>query len=68
MVLFMARPTTRSGSRNAQFRKRVPLPITRGKHVSLSLPPETDGDKPLLAAAVSTGVVLTLRVVERRGS
>ena len=47
MVLMTSRPTTRSGSRFAQFQKRVPnavLEIARGKRVALSLPPETSGD------------------------
>jgi len=50
VVLFMARPTTRVGTRNAQFQKRVPasiLKIARGKQVALSLPPETVGGTPL---------------------
>jgi len=47
MVLWMARPTWREGSRNAQFQRRVPadvLKVARGKRVALSLPPgPTDG-------------------------
>lgn len=50
MVLFMSRPTRRSGSRHAQFQKRVPAPvlrIARGKQVALSLPPETANGPPI---------------------
>lgn len=50
MVLVMARPTTRAGTRNAQFRRRVPadvLKVARGQRVALSLPPEKAGGEPI---------------------
>jgi len=50
MVLMTSRPTTRSGSRFAQFQRRVPtgvLEVARGKRVALSLPPENTGDAPI---------------------
>lgn len=50
MVLFMSRPTRRSGSRHAQFQRRVPaavLQVARGKQVAIELPPEKSGDAPL---------------------
>lgn len=50
MVLMTSRPTTRSGSRFAQFQRRVPsavLAVARGKRVVLSLPPENAGDAPI---------------------
>lgn len=50
MVLFMARPTTRAGSRKAQFQRRVPaavLKVARGQRVALSLPPEKVGGEPV---------------------
>jgi integrase len=45
-----ARPTRRSGSRNAQFQRRVPanvLKVARGHRVALALPPQTLGDAPI---------------------
>ena len=48
MVLFMARPTKRSGSSKGQFRKRVPadvLRVARGKAIAFSLPKSHTGDE-----------------------
>lgn len=59
MVLLMARPTTRAGTQNAQFQKRVPanvLKAARGRRVALSLAPETVGGTPL-QFAVTLGTV-----------
>lgn len=60
MVLMTSRPTTRSGSRFAQFQKRVPsavLAVARGKRVAISLPPENAGDAPI-QMTVTLGDVL----------
>ena len=60
MVLRMARPTRRLGSRNAQFQRRVPadvLEVARGRRVALSLPPETVGGDPI-GITVTLGDVL----------
>lgn len=50
MVLLMARPTTRAGTQNAQFQRRVAanvLKVARGQRVALSLPSSTVGGEPI---------------------
>lgn len=50
MVLWMARPTTRAGTQNAQFQRRVAanvLKVARGQRVALSLPSSTVGGEPI---------------------
>ncbi|MCC7254217.1 hypothetical protein [Hyphomicrobium sp.] len=69
MVLFMARPTKRSGSSNGQFRKRVPadvLRIARGERIAFSLPKSHAGDE-RLAISVKIGheVTFSLRTEDR---
>lgn len=65
MVLMTSRPTTRSGSRFAQFQKRVPsavLEVARGKRVALSLPPEKSGDAPIqLTVTLGDSIRFSLR-------
>ena len=65
MVLMASRPTTRSGSRFAQFQKRVPsavLKVARGKRVALSLPPEKSGDAPIqLTVTLGESIRFSLR-------
>lgn len=51
MVLFMNRPSKRSGSKMEYFRKRIPdalLAIVRGKAAAFTLSPERSGDEPLI--------------------
>jgi integrase len=68
MVLFMARPTKRSGSSKHQFRRRVPadvLRIARGKSIAFSLPKSHTGDERILVRVkVGTEVLLSLRTEE----
>lgn len=69
MVLFMARPTTRTGTRNAQFSRRVPaniLKIARGQGVALSLPPETVGGEPIrMTIKLGTSLRFSLRTDDK---
>lgn len=68
MVLFMARPTKRSGSSRHQFRKRVPtdvLRVARGKCIAFSLPKSTAGNERILVSAkIGNEVVFSLRTEE----
>lgn len=68
MVLFMTRPTKRSGSSRSQFKKRVPsdvLKLARGKQVYFSLPKAHTSDEQLLVAAkVGTHIEFSLRTSE----
>lgn len=65
MVLFMARPTKRSGSPKGQFRKRVPadvLRLARGKTIAFSLPKSHAGDERIIVSAkIGNEVVFSLR-------
>ena len=65
MVLFMARPTKRSGSSKHQFRKRVPADVhrvARGKRIVFSLPKAHSGDERInVSATLSTEVLISLR-------
>ncbi|WP_333795082.1 hypothetical protein [Hyphomicrobium sp.] len=69
MVLVMARPTTRLGSRNAQFQKRVPadvLKIARGRRVALSLPPEIVGGEAIrMTITLGTTLRFSLRTDDK---
>lgn len=68
MVLFMARPTKRSGSSKHQFRRRVPADVlrsARGKSIAFSLPKSHTGDERILVRVkVGTEVLLSLRTEE----
>jgi integrase len=65
MVLFMARPTKRSGTSKGQFRKRVPadvLRVARGKSIAFSLPKSHAGDERIIVSAkIGNEVVFSLR-------
>lgn len=65
MVLMTSRPTTRPGSRFAQFQKRVPsavLEVARGKKVALSLPHEkSDGAPTSITVTLSDTIRFSLR-------
>jgi integrase len=65
MVLFMARPTTRFGSTNGQFKKRVPsdvLAVARGTEIIFSLPKAQAGEERIpVRAKVGTHVEFSLR-------
>jgi len=68
MVLFMARPTKRSGSSKHQFRKRVPadvLRVARGKDIAFSLPKSHgSSERILVSAKIGNEVVFSLRTEE----
>jgi integrase len=68
MVLFMTRPTKRSGSSKSQFKKRVPsdvLKFARGKQIFFSLPKAHTGDEHILVAAkVGSHIEFSLRTSE----
>lgn len=69
MVLFMARPTRRSGSAKSQFKKRVPsdvLALARGETIQFSLPKAGHpGDERILVSArIGTHVEFSLRTNE----
>lgn len=68
MVLFMARPTKRSGSSKHQFRKRVPadvLRVARGKSIAFSLPKSHgSSERILVSAKIGNEVVFSLRTEE----
>lgn len=65
MVLFMARPTTRSGSSKGQFKKRVPndvLAVARGEPILFSLPEtHTGAERINVRAKIGTHVEFSLR-------
>lgn len=65
MVLFMARPTTRSGSSKGQFKKRVPsdvLAVARGNEIIFSLPKAQAGDERIaVRTKIGTHVEFSLR-------
>lgn len=65
MVLFMARPTKRSGSTKGRFRRRVPadiLRIARGKSIAFSLPKSHSGDERIIVSAkIGNEVLFSLR-------
>lgn len=65
MVLFMTRPTKRSGSSNQQFRKRVPADVqhvARGETIVFSLPKALTGDECIeVTAQIGTHVEFSLR-------
>ncbi|HRQ27300.1 site-specific integrase, partial [Hyphomicrobium sp.] len=61
MVLFMARPTKRSGSSKGQFRKRVPtdvLHVAHGERIAFSLPKSHAGNE-RIAISVKVGPEVT---------
>jgi len=68
MVLFMTRPTKRSGSSRSQFKKRVPsdvLKVARGKQIYFSLPKAHTSDEHILVPAkVGTHIEFSLRTSE----
>lgn len=68
MVLFMARPTKRSGSSKHQFRKRVPadvLRVARGRRIVFSLPKaHTGNERILVSATLGAEVLISLRAEE----
>lgn len=68
MVLFMTRPTKRSGSSNKQFRKRVPPDVqrvARGETIVFSLPKSLSGDECIeVSAQIRTHVEFSLRTSE----
>jgi integrase len=68
MVLFMTRPSKRSGSANGQFKKRVPsdvLKVARGKQIFFSLPKALTGDERILISVkVGTHVEFSLRTAD----
>lgn len=65
MVLFMNRPTKRSGSSMALFRKRVPgavLEVARGKPIAFTLSADAPRTKPLVVSAtIAPEVKFSLR-------
>lgn len=65
MVLFLARPTKRSGSSKHQFRKRVPadvLRVARGQRIVFSLPKaHTGNERILLSAKLGAEILFSLR-------
>lgn len=69
MVLFMSRPTRRSGSRHAQFQRRVPaavLEVARGKRVAIELPPENaDADPIRIIVTLGDALRISLRTEEK---
>lgn len=65
----MSRPTRRSGSRHAQFQRRVPtavLEVARGKRVAIELPPENaDGDPIRIIVTLGDALRISLRTEEK---
>lgn len=68
MVLYMTRPTKRSGSSNKQFRKRVPADVqrvARGETIVFALPKTLTGDECIeIPARIGTHVEFSLRTAD----
>lgn len=68
MVLYMTRPTKRSGSSNKQFRKRVPADVqrvARGETIVFALPKALTGDECIeVLARIGTHVEFSLRTAD----
>jgi hypothetical protein len=69
MVIRMARPTTRKGTANSQFRQRVPLNLLdklKGKTFTVELPETADLGSTLfrVSAKVSDEVKFSLRTAD----
>ncbi|MBA1348722.1 hypothetical protein [Rhizobium sp. WYCCWR 11146] len=62
MVMRISRPMKRAGTKNEQFKKRVPtalLPILRGKKLSIYLPETTAPDSVTYMVTVTLGDMIT---------
>lgn len=71
MVMMMARPAERLGTKNKQFRQRVPtdlLSILRGQSLTVDLPEsiEPDSDTFKVSVTISAEVIFSLRTSEKR--
>jgi len=68
MVLFMARPTKRSGSSKHQFRRRVPadvLNVARGERIAFALPKTHAGTEHILVSVkFGAEILFSLRTEE----